>query len=217
MKGDEITIEHTRQGVVQKDTFVITQAQLLPSQPVNISPWLQDYLKNKKRKDSIDGLDHKRQDKEEVSVLENILTPGNIKAAAQLQRDSIRRALAYTPKKVNPYILQLHSAYFSAQINNDYYINRYQPFQAYLGTFKFPGVGAMAQGGFSDLFENHHFNIGYRLPAGSDGSDFFVRYENTARKLDWHVLFFRKVESLEPDPQRDWKDNRGTLTRKWRK
>lgn len=205
---DQVAITHTRQGIVQQDTFPL-MPQVMKTRPVLPSPWLQDYTRNKKKRDSIDALLSNLKEGGEVSVLKNILTPGDTKKAAQLQQDSIRKALAYSPQKVRPYILQLYSAYFSAQINNDYYINRYQPFQAYLGTFKFPGVGAMAQGGFSDLFENHHFNIGYRLPAGSEGSDFFVKYRNTARKLDWHVLFFRKVESLEPDPERDWKDNKG--------
>ena len=203
-----ISVTHTTVGRVQQDTLSITGAAAL-SDRETISPWLQDYLRNKKTRDSVAALLRHLRENEEVSFLKKVLNPGDTRKAAQMQQDSIRRALAYTSKKVKPYLLQLHSAYFSASINNDYYINRYQPFQAYLGTFKFPGVGAMAQGGFSDLFENHHFNIGYRLPAGSEGSDFFVRYENTARKLDWHVLFFRKVESLEPDPERDWKDNLG--------
>lgn len=47
------------------------------------------------------------------------------------------------------------------------------------------------------------------MPAGTEGSDFFVRYENTARKTDWSLLWFRKVESLQPDPKRDWKDEHG--------
>jgi hypothetical protein len=204
----EIAVTYTASGSVQRDTFLLSQPRPLQETGAS-SPWLQDYLHSKKTRDSIAALLLQLREKEEVSFLKKVLTPGDTRKAAQLQQDSIRRALAYTGKKVKPYLLQLHSAYFSASINNDYYINRYQPFQAYLGTFKFPGVGAMAQGGFTDLFENHHFNIGYRLPAGSDGSDFFVRYENTARKLDWHALFFRKVESLEPDPGRDWKDNRG--------
>ncbi|WP_118953177.1 BamA/TamA family outer membrane protein [Taibaiella helva] len=175
----------------------------------NEAPWLKDYLSALARKDSIDALLRKAKAAETPSLLRGILSPGEDPGLAGRQRDSLRRVLAYSRKKVKPYLLQLYGAYFSAQINNDYYINRYQPFQAYLGTFKFPSVGAMASGGFSDLFENHHFNIGYRLPAGTEGSDFFVRYENTARKLDWHVLFFRKVESLEPDPGRDWKDKQG--------
>jgi hypothetical protein len=206
-KAGQLYVSSTASGKVEEvkaDSY-----SLIPRADGNLlTPWLADYMANQKEKDSIAHLlrNIKEQD---VSVLKKILTPGDTKAAADLHEDGIRRAVAYTAKKVRPYILQLYSSYFSAQINNDYYINRYQPFQAYLATFKFPEVGAMAQGGFSDLFGNHHFNIGYRMPAGTEGSDFFVRYENTARKLDWHLLFFRKVESLQPDAQRDWKDARG--------
>lgn len=196
-------------GKIRRDTLSGIPPQAWPTAPTGQSPWLKDYLAAQKRRDSIAALLREIDAKETPSFLGQMLSSGDSKAKVQLQKDSTRKALAYTRKKVRSYLLQLYSAYFSAQINNDYYINRYQPFQAYLGTFKFPAVGAMASGGFTDLFENHHFNIGYRLPAGTEGSDFFVRYENTARKLDWHVLFFRKVESLEPDPGRDWKDNEG--------
>lgn len=209
LTGSQVQVTHTFNGTVQTDTFSLSATegrwQMTTS---TISPWLQDYQRDKKRKDSIAALLLKLE-ANDVSVLRNILTPGDTKAASKLHRDSLRKALAYTPQKVRPYLLQLYNAYFSAQVNNDYYINRYQPFAAYLGTFKFPEVGAMVQGGFSDLFENHHFNIGYRMPAGTEGSDFFVRYSNTARRLDWHFLFFRKMESLQPDGQRDWKDNKG--------
>ena len=172
------------------------------------SPWLKDYLADTKRKDSIRSLLDKLK-KNDVPLLDNILTPGNTKELARTHKDSVRKSLAYSPKRVRPYILQLYSAYFSAQVNNDYFINRYQPYQSYLGTFKFPEVGAMLQSGFSDLFDNHRFNIGYRMPAGTEGSDFFVRYGNSAKKLDWHLLYFRKMESLKTDAGSGWKDNRG--------
>lgn len=195
----------TRTGVLVAEPV---QEQWMQWDTAQDAPWLKDYRRDLAYKDSIKALLEKANSGE-PSFLEKVLSPGDTRQAAAQQRDSLRRAVAYAGKKIRPYILQLYSAYFSAQINNDYYINRYQPFQAYLGTFKFPEVGAMVQGGLSDILEHHHFNIGYQLPAGSEGSNFFVRYENTARRLDWHVLFFRKVESLQPDPDRDWKDEHG--------
>lgn len=206
-ESGELSANGTQSGKVARENIRIKPDEGYKTGTV-LTPWLKEYLAAQKKKDSISSLLLKLKS-QDVSVLKNILNPGDSKAASQMHEDSVRKAMAYTSKKVRLYILQLFSAYFSAKVNNDYYINRYQPFQSYLGTFKFPEVGAMAQGGFSDLFDNHHFNIGYRLPAGAEGSDFFVRYENTAKKLDWHVLFFRKVESLQPDPQRDWKDNQG--------
>jgi hypothetical protein len=209
LRGNKIALQNTRNGIIETDTFSLSHLPVQNSKSKiqnPPSPWLKAYLQKKKEQDSLAALEQKRE-ANNVSVLGKILHPG--KDAAVLQKDSLRKALAYAPGKIKPYILQLYRAYFSAGINNDYYINRYQPFKSYLGSFNFPEVGAMVQGGFSDLFENHHFNIGYRMPTATEGSDFIFRYGNTARKLDWHVLYFRKVESLEPDPGRNWKDPAG--------
>lgn len=203
--GERLSLDNNRSGLQTRDTFLFNGNAATPMRAP--APWLQDYLQDEKAKDSISAL--LKPGTGEPSFLEKVLQPGDNKKAAALHRDSLRKVAAYSPQKVKPYLLQLYSAYFSAQINNDYYINRYQPYQAYLGNFKFPETGAMIEGGFSDLLENHQFNIGYRMPAGSEGSDFFVRYANTARRLDWHVLFHRKVESLQPDPERNWLDKQG--------
>jgi hypothetical protein len=207
---DNYAITHTKAGYEQTEEFSSNQLPLgNANSQMTISPWLKDYLKDLKTKDSIKTLLAKAGSGQS-SFLHKVLHPEDEKKSAQLHQDSIRKSVAYSYKKLSPYILQLYSAYFSAQVNNDYFINRYQPYQAYLGTFKFPEVGAMVNGGFSDLFENHQFNIGYRLPAGTEGSDFFVRYENNTKKTDWHLLFFRDVASLDPNPNRtDWKDAQG--------
>jgi len=173
-----------------------------------LAPWLKDYLADateRRKEDSI----LKAAKYEGPSFLEGVLTPKNSRERAQQRKDSVLQSLQYDPKKISPYILQLHSAYFTARVNNDYFINRYQPYLNYQGQFKFPEPGGMAKGGFTDLFENHHFSMAYRMPAGTEGSDFFVRYENTARKTDWSLLWFRKVETLKPDPNRQWKDENG--------
>lgn len=178
------------------------------STAVTGSPWLEDYNKRaamRAREDSI----IKASKDETPSFLDGILLPKDAKERARQIEDSISRSLAYNPKRVKPYILQLHSAYFTAKVNNDYFINRYQPYKNYQGQFKFPEVGGMAQGGFTDLFEDHQVSIAFRLPAGSEGSDFFFKYGNTAKKADWSFTYFRKVESLNADPKRDWLDDNG--------
>ena len=172
------------------------------------APWLNDYRAAaavRAKEDSI----LRTAASEPPSFLEGMLSPNNAKAQQAARADSLRKAQQYDAKKVEPYILQLYSAYFTAKVNNDYFINRYQPYFAYQGQFKVPATGGMAQGGFSDLFENHHFTIAYRLPAGSEGSDFFIRYNNTAKKLDWGLAYYRKVEDLKPDPDRAWVDENG--------
>jgi hypothetical protein len=173
-----------------------------------VSLWLIDYRNREKERQKEDSILNASKD-ETPSFLEGILAPKDAKEQSKKREDSISRSLAYDPKKVKPYILQLHSAYFTAKVNNDYYINRYQPYLNYQGQFKFPEIGGMVQGGFTDLFENHHFNIAFRLPAGNEGSDFFVHYQNTAKKLNWGLTYFRKVESLNADSKRNWADENG--------
>lgn len=172
------------------------------------SPWLADYQKRAAEEARIDSMLRAAKD-DTPSFLEGVLMPKDAKQKSQRREDSISKSLAFNPKKIRPYVLQLHSAYFTAKVNNDYFINRYQPYLNYQGQFKFPEIGGMVQGGFTDLLENHHINIAFRLPAGTEGSDFFFKYENTTKKLDWGVTYFRKVESLQPDPKKVWKDETG--------
>lgn len=207
----KLNITGSENGLLTKEAFIMQDSSLLKVNPLYSTfqqPWLRDYLVLKKEQDSLSSIEINLK-KEEKSFLTKILLPEINAERAKNKRDSIRKALAYDSKNAKPYILQLHSTFYTAGIDNNYYINRYQPFQSYLGSFKFPEVGAILQNGLSDLFENHHFNIGYRMPTGSEGSDFFIRYGNTKRKTDWHLLYFRKVESLQPNPALNWKDAHG--------
>jgi len=172
------------------------------------SPWLEDYRNDAERRSKEDSLLQAARD-QPSTFIDDLLTPKDAQEKSAKRNDSIARSLSYDPKKVKPYILQLHSAYFTAKVNNDYFINRYQPYKNYQGQFKFPELGGMVQGGFTDLLENHHVNIAFRLPAATEGSMFFMRYENTAGKTDWSIAYYRNVESLNPDPLRNWTDESG--------
>lgn len=173
------------------------------------SPWLQDYDKRAAQRAKEDSLLREARKNDQYSFLKDILIPKDAAEQKEAMEDSIANSLLFNPKKVKPYILQLHSAYFSATANNDYFINRYQPYLNYQGQFKFPELGAMLQAGFTDLFENHHIGIGYRVPTATEGSDFFISYKNTAKNLDWGLTYFRKVETVQADAQRMWVNERG--------
>lgn len=172
------------------------------------SSWLEDYRKDADRRAKKDSLLRAARN-QPATFIDEILTPKDAQEKSGKRNDSIARSLSYDPKKVKPYILQLHSAYFTAKVNNDYFINRYQPYKNYQGQFKFPELGGMVQGGFTDLLEDHQVNIAFRLPAATEGSMFFMRYENTAGKTDWSIAYYRNVESLNPDPLRNWTDESG--------
>lgn len=170
--------------------------------------WAQEYERRKRRADSIQALLDKGREQDD-ELLGAILVPEGAALAAEQMRDSLRRAMAYVPAKSRPYVLRLYQAYFSGQVNNDYFMNRYQPYGAYMGAFKFPELGALAIAGLGDLFDDHQWRVGFRMPAGNEGSDFLIGYQNLSRRLDWDLSLFRKVETLPPDALRDWKDAEG--------
>ena len=169
-------------------------------------PWLEDHKALMARQAREDSLLKKGRDTTHY-FMDDVFTVKTDTAAKPRRRK--QKNAGTRSDGTEPYILQLQSAYFTAQVNNDYFINRYQPYANYQGAFDFPEVGGMTKGGFTDLLENHHFTIAYKLPAATEGSDFFVRYENTKKKVDWGFSYFRKVETLKPDPNRNWVDDNG--------
>jgi hypothetical protein len=186
-----------------KDSTVLLS--LLNRAP-SAAAWLQDEQIREQQADSINQLLARNKSTGNTSFLQKVLQQDATKTDEQ---DSLRLLMAYNTKKVHPYILQLHSLYFNTQLNNQYFINRYQPFQAYLGNFNFPKLSGMAMAGLSDIFENHHFQMGYRLPLTNTGSDFYVRYSNTKNRLDWDITFFRKVEDLPVAQHQGWVNDIG--------
>ncbi len=172
------------------------------------SAWLDDFKRMEAAQAKEDSLLKRARDTTHY-FLDNVFASRRDSVKIKGKKGSKKKSVYYGDPNVEPYILQLHSAYFTAQVNNDYFINRYQPYLNYQGQFKFPEVGGITKGGFTDLLENHHFTIAYKLPAATEGSDFFVRYENTERKVDWGLSYFRKVEALKPDPKRNWVDENG--------
>lgn len=172
------------------------------------SVWLQDYRKREAQRAKEDSI-LKTAKNDSYTFLKGVLVPKDAEEQAAKRKDSIDQSMEYNPKKIKPYILQLHSAYFAAKANNDYFINRYQPFLNYQGQFKFPELGAMLQAGFTDLFEDQHVGIGFRIPTATEGSDFFVTYRNTKKNLNWGLTYFRKVETVQGDADRLWVNESG--------
>lgn len=166
--------------------------------------WLQDYVKQQAEADSLLRAAQARKTESSPSFLSGVLAHAQGTDTPKTEKETI-----YEARKARPYLLQLSNLWFNASVNNDYFINRLQPYQAQLGIYKFPEVGAMLTGGYADLFDNHEFNIGYKMPAGTEGSDFFFRYKNKKQRTDWWLMYYRKVESLTPTAANQWLDAQG--------
>jgi hypothetical protein len=124
-------------------------------------------------------------------------------------KDTSNNTTSYNEKLITKYQLSLSKLWMNPSINNDNFINRLQPYQTQFGIYKSPEIGALLQGGYSDIFENYEFNIGYKIPTNNLGSDFFFRYKNRKRLIDWWILYFRKVENLQVDAKANWRDAAG--------
>jgi hypothetical protein len=199
-KSDKDSIYTTQQPI--EEWIKENKASSLDS----TSPWLNDHKRMaaiQAKEDSV--LKHGKDTTH--FILDDVFAPKSAKKDAKKGKNKKKKKTSPDEfSDVTPYVLQLHSAYFSAQVNNDYLINKYQPYLNYQGQFQFPEISGMTKGGFTDLLENHHFTIAYALPAATEGSTFFARYTNTERKIDWGFSYYRKVETLKPDPNRNWVD-----------
>lgn len=208
LSNNATTIQGTERSIIwtaTKDSLFISQHAIIDTSINGVmqqpSPWLIDYNNRAVARAKEDSILKAAKAADKPSFLDGVLKAAN-------KQDSTKKDKEEKPQ-ATPYVLQLYSAYFSAQVNNDYYMNRYQPYLNYQGQFKFPEIGGMAQGGFSDLFENHHFTVAFRIPAATEGSMFFFRYNNTKQKLDWGLAYYRSVDQLKPDPSRNWVDEDG--------
>ena len=209
-KSDQISFYKT-----DKDSIYTTQQPMHEwikenkSKPSDTSSaWLKDYKEILARQAKEDSL--LKHGKDTIHyIMDDVFSSKKEKKKEKNDKKEKRKAKATGDGEVKPYVLQLHSAYFSAQVNNDYLENRYQPYLNNMGQFNFPAISGMAEGGFTDLLENHHFTIAYALPAATQGSTFFVRYENTERKLDWGLSYFRQVAALQPNSDSNWVDQNG--------
>lgn len=197
-----------------KDSIYITQKSLnewIDENTIDApdaSPWLIDYNNNLAKQAREDSILKKAKDTTHF-MMDDVFASKPDKKKPKRNSNKSNKNLQNRTGGVKPYMLQLHGAYFSAKVNNDYFINRYQPYRNYMGQFKFPEISGMTKGGFTDLLENHHFTIAYTLPVSTEGSTFFARYENTEKKIDWGLSYFRKVETLKSDPARNWVDENG--------
>ena len=166
--------------------------------------WLQDHARQLQEADSLRKKEQERKQESNTSFLAGVFAHAQGADTGKTEREAV-----YEARKARPYLLQLSNLWFNASVNNDYFINRLQPYQGQLGIYKFPEVGAMLTGGYADLFDNHEFNIGYKMPAGTEGSDFFFRYKNKQQRTDWWLMYYRKVESLTPAADNQWFDAQG--------
>src|SRR5690606_10448612 len=122
-------------------------------------------------------------DTSQKSILSSIL-PENYKSP-----EGSHNPFEHTPRLAKKYRHSFNRIWMSPSLNNKNFINRLQPYGVQFGIFKTPDIGALMLGGYSDILENIEFNIGYKLPTNERGSDFFLRYKNRKKLVDWFIVY----------------------------
>lgn len=103
-------------------------------------------------------------------------------------------APVFMTTRVRPYTVKFATDYIVTQVDNTLLMTRYEPFQPGVPVFNNPDLGAMIKLGMSDLFEDHKVYGGFRLPFSFQGSEYFLAYENLKKRLDWRIMYYRRVD-----------------------
>lgn len=84
--------------------------------------------------------------------------------------------------------------FYAIKIDNNQLFTRYQSFTGFVTT---PSLGGMLSASVFDKMEDYRFTGGYRLPILSDGSAYFLQFDNFRRRIDWNLTFYRETKNLK--------------------
>jgi len=112
------------------------------------------------------------------------------KALSQINT-STARPIKFKSTKIVPYQLEFKLNYVSAQMDNSLIFGGFSPSVGINGNgLQTPGILLMAN--VIDLFEDHRFTGGIRIPTSFNGMEYFFMYEDLEKRLDKRYVFYRK-------------------------
>ncbi len=83
--------------------------------------------------------------------------------------------------------------FFSIRIDNNQIFTRYQNFS---GNIMAPSLGGMLSASVYDKMEDYRLTGGYRLPILSDGSAYFLQFDNFRKRIDWGLTYYRETRNM---------------------
>lgn len=103
----------------------------------------------------------------------------------------------YLKLKAQPYRLSFKPDYFTARVDNTILFTQYQSADLNANSYANPTIGGLLSVSLNDVFENHKFTGGIRLPVNFSGFTYFLQYQNFTNRVDWGVLWLR-TSKTEP-------------------
>lgn len=102
----------------------------------------------------------------------------------------VYRGAPFRRGNIRPYRVQFATEAVTTQLDNSLFINRYQSFRAGGGQFTQPDLSGLFTVSIADLFEDHRFIGGFRLPTSFNGSEYFLTYQDFRRRLDRQFMYY---------------------------
>lgn len=137
-------------------------------------------------------------DQDTSNAAVNTTLPSDLKRNGQ--RDNVDTSLEINPLikdssylnlRARPYRLAFRPDFLQARLDNTVLFTQYQSAGLRGNTYSNPEFGGLISASLSDVFENHKFTGGIRLPVNFTGMTYFLQYQNFTRRIDWGALFMR--------------------------
>ncbi|HTO16255.1 MAG TPA: hypothetical protein VLZ83_10805 [Edaphocola sp.] len=108
------------------------------------------------------------------------------------EKDIIFVDSTYIRLKSQKYRRSFKPDFYGISIENNQIFSKYKNFS---GPISSPSFGGMLSASVYDKMEDYRFTGALRLPWFSDGSGYFIQFDNFRRRLDWGLTYYRETKN----------------------
>lgn len=102
------------------------------------------------------------------------------------------QAFRFRPGRITPYRLQFRTDYVTTQMDNSLLFEGLDSYASNTDGYNYPPPGILLKANFKDLFEDHEFEGGVRIPTTFNGTEYFMTYSNKKKRLDKTFAVYRR-------------------------
>lgn len=104
----------------------------------------------------------------------------------------VEEAFRFRPGRITPYRLQFRTDYVTTQMDNSLLFEGLDSYASNTDGYNYPPPGILLKANFKDLFEDHEFEGGVRIPTTFNGTEYFLTYSNKKKRLDKTFAVYRR-------------------------
>lgn len=103
-----------------------------------------------------------------------------------------KEVFRFRPGRITPYRLQFRTDYVTTQMDNSLLFEGLDSYASNTDGYNYPPPGILLKANFKDLFEDHEFEGGVRIPTTFNGTEYFLTYSNKKKRLDKTFAIYRR-------------------------